>query len=231
MKTLELFNTIKDLSNIIKTLEEIKNSKKEKYLKELSMLSKAYENVKVSSDLKEVYDSLYKKGNELVKELKGNKKDKNNATKIEAYIRYLKAAKGDFEGSSNYVNKYFRSFIFTSVLFLALSPQYFGFVLPALFFVPIFLGIRGVKNRSINGLYMSLSVVPVALMTSFIWIRYGIYALANYQKAISDVIQATGRSAGLAKALVTVPPILALILLAFAMMQGYRGYKSKDLFV
>lgn len=231
MKTLELINTVKDLSNTIKTLEKIKESKKEKYLNELSTISKEYENIKIAEKLKEVYTSLYKKGNELIKELNLDRDNKDNISKIEGYIRYLKAAKGDFEGNTNYVNKYFRSFIFTAILFLALSPQYFGFVLPAIFFVPIFLGVRGVKNRSINGLYMSLSVVPVALMTSFIWIRYGIYAFTNYQKAISDVIQATGRSVGLATALVTGPPVLAIILLTFAIMQAYRGYKSKDLFV
>ncbi|SHJ48336.1 hypothetical protein [Tepidibacter formicigenes] len=231
MKALTLINTLKQLSDLVKSLKNINKSKREKYLNQISSISNQYEKLDVPTDLSNIYDSLCNKGKNLIKELKEDRNSKENTHKIEVYIRYLKAAKGDFEGSSNYVNKYYRSFIFTTILFLALSPQYFGFILPAVFFIPIFLGIKGVKNRSINGLYMSLSVVPVALMTSFIWIRYGIYAFSNYQIAISKVIQDTGRSISVAKALVTIPPILALILLTLALVQGYRGYKSKDLFV
>ncbi|SHH18216.1 hypothetical protein [Tepidibacter thalassicus] len=231
MKALTLTITLKQLLDMIKNLKSIKDFKREKYLEQISSILNQYENLDIPTNLSNIYDSLCKKGKDLVREIKENKNSKENSDKIEAYIRYLKAAKADFQGNSNYINKYFRSFLFTAVLFLALSPQYFGFILPAVFFVPIFLGIRGVRNRSITGLYMSLSVIPVALMTSFIWIRYGIYVFSNYQEAISQVIQATGKSISVAKTLVIVPPILAFILLTFAIIQGYRGYKSKDLFV
>ncbi|OPJ54993.1 hypothetical protein [Alkalithermobacter paradoxus] len=231
MKTTEILQVLNELKGKVQSTTLIESKRKEKYLNELSMIASEYEKIEVDQHLKDVYNSLVKKGKELKGEFKIDADVKNLYGKIEYYIRYLKAAKADFKGETNYLNKYIKAFILTSILFMALSPQYFGFILPAVFFVPIFLGLRGVKNRSKQGFNLSLAVIPVALMTSFIWIRYGIYAITNYQKAIMDVASDTGRSESTAKALVTIPPILAVILLAFALVQAYRGYKSKDLFV
>lgn len=231
MKAMTLMNTLNQLNDLTRGLKTIKESRKEKYISQLNKLYSEYEKLEVPTNLSDVYDSLCSKGKDLIKEIKNDKNNKKNGDNVEVYIRYLKAAKADFEGKSGYLNKYYRSFIFTSILFLALSPQYFGFVLPAVFFVPMYLGIKGVKNRSINGLYMSMSLVPVGFMTSFIWIRYGVYAMANYQEAVNKVIMDTGRSLITAKALVTAPPILACVLLLVAITQLYRGYKSKDLFI
>lgn len=231
MKATDLTIVLNELKQNISSTKLLADKKKEKYLKEISDIKNEYENIDIPQDLNEVYTSLVKKGKELKNHFKINANSKELNGKIEYYIRYLKAAKGDFKGNMKDINKYLRNYIFTSILFLALSPQYFGFILPAVFFAPIFLGLKGVKNRSKQGFSLSLSVIPVALMTSFIWLRYGIYALGNYEKAISEVINATGRSIFTAQLLVTVPPILALVLFAFTLMQGYIGYKSKDLFV
>ncbi|KXZ40447.1 hypothetical protein SAMN05661008_01962 [Alkalithermobacter thermoalcaliphilus JW-YL-7 = DSM 7308] len=231
MKTVEILQVLNELKGKIETTTLIEGRRKEKYLKDISNLYLEYEQIEIDESLKQIYTSLVKKGKELKGEFKIDADVKALYSKIEYYIRYLKAAKADFKGQTSYLNKYIKSFIFTSILFMALSPQYFGFILPAVFFVPIFLGLRGVKSRSKQGFNLSLAVIPVALMTSFIWIRYGLYAMTNYQKAIMDVVSDTGRSISVAKALVTVPPILAMILLGFALLQAYRGYKSKDLFV
>ncbi|MFT9497709.1 hypothetical protein [Anaerosolibacter sp.] len=231
MHTSHLMDIMKELNTLAANPQVISPSKSNKFRKELTSLESGYQGLEIPDNYENVYEALCKKGKETVKTLKGSKDQKDNLSKLEAYVRYLHAAKGDFEGKTQEVNRYHRTFLFTSALFLALSPQYFGFILPAVFFVPIFLGTRGVKNRSINGLYMSLSIVPVALMTSFIWIRYGIYAMSNYQQAVGQVMTDTGRSLGVAKALVTGPPILALLLFVLAGLQAYRGFKNKNLFV
>jgi uncharacterized membrane protein (DUF485 family) len=231
MHTSQLMDIMKELNTLAANPQVISPGKSDTFRKQISSLEANYKDLEIPDHYENVYDALYKKGKETVKALKGSKDQKENLSKLEAYIRYLHAAKGDFEGKAKEITKYHRTFILTSALFLALSPQYFGFILPAVFFVPIFLGTRGVKNRSINGLYMSLSIVPVALMTSFIWIRYGIYALSNYQQAVGQVVADTGRSLGVAKALVTGPPVLALFLLILAALQAYRGFKNKNLFV
>ncbi|EOD00569.1 hypothetical protein [Caldisalinibacter kiritimatiensis] len=231
MNTTELISILEEITSKVQKTKLLTQKKKDSYFKELQSLKEEYKTIEITEELNKVYKSLVKKGKELQKEFKAKANPKELNGKIAYYIKYLKAAKGDFTGITNYINKYFRIYLFTSILFLALSPQYFGFILPAIFFVPIFLGIRGLKNRSQTGFLLSLAVIPVALMTSFVWIRYGIYAISNYQKAVADTISSSGVSPILAKMLVIVPPILSVILTVLAIVQAYRAYKTKDLFV
>ncbi len=235
MNTTELINILDTLNDFIYNTEILKKDKKEKYSETILELKKEYLKINIdeeNKELKRVYKSLIKNGNKLLKEIKANKNSKEMKEKINYYIGYLKAAKADFTGNTNIIiGKYYRVYILTSALFFALSPQYYGFILPALLFVPIFLGIKGIKNRSKTGFHFSLSVVPVALMTSFTWIRYGIYALSNFNTALNETVNSTGLSPFKSKLLVTVPPLLALILLISVAVMAYRGYKSKDLFL
>jgi hypothetical protein len=180
--------------------------------------------------MKTQYNKLNSKGIELIKELKSSKDKDKLETSIEVYIRYLKASLCDFEGKTNYLRKYITSFLFSAMLFLALSPQFYGFILPVLFFLPIYLGLRGVKKRSVSGFYMTMSLVPVALMTSFTWIRYGINAKIDYAGAVKAIVD-NGVAQSLAEKLVYIGPLFGCILLIFACLQLYRGYKSRDLFI
>ncbi len=116
------------------------------------------------------------------------------------------------------------------MLFLALTPQFYGFILPMLFFIPIYIGLKGVKNRSITGFYMTMSVVPVGIMTGVTWVRYGLSVMSDYDKALNEVVT-SGISESLARILIVVEPILGGLLVIFALTQLYRGIKSRDLFV
>ncbi|MGL5692474.1 MAG: hypothetical protein ACRCXA_00230 [Peptostreptococcaceae bacterium] len=225
-----VISTIKQLKSEVNKVKNIKEKKKEKYISELDKLHIKYENIEIPEDMKKQYNQLNSKGIELVKETR-SLKDKNKLeTSIEIYIRYLKASLCDFEGKAVYLRKYITSFLFSSILFLALSPQFYGFILPVLFFLPIYLGLKGVKSRSITGFYMTMSVVPVAIMTSFTWIRYGINAKVDYAGAVKAIMD-SGVAQGLAEKLVYIGPIFGSILLVFACLQLYRGYKSRDLFI
>lgn len=77
---------------------------------------------------------------------------------------------------------------------------------------------------------MTMSVVPVAIMTSFTWIRYGINAKADYTVAVKAIVD-SGVVESIAEKLVYIGPIFGFILLLFACLQMYRGYKSRDLFI
>ncbi|KPU26490.1 membrane protein [Caloranaerobacter sp. TR13] len=231
MNTIEILKVLEQLSAKIEKTNLINEKKKEKFLQTVKDLINEYKDIEVSDNLENVYTSLVKKGKELLKEFRVNADSKELNGKLNYYIRYLKAAKADFTGDTGYINKYFRVYLFTSVLFLALSPQYFGFILPAVFFVPIFLGIRGIKNRSLTGFNLSLTVIPVSIMTSFIWIRYGFFVLLNYKEAVNQTLNYTGLSHTMATLLTVIPPILATVLLILVFIQSYRAIKAKDLFV
>lgn len=231
MNTTELLIKLEKVKDSINDNKKLKAEKRKKYNNILVDIINEYKNINIAKEFTNVYKSLIKNGDKLIDDINKSDNTKELIGKIDYYIRYLKAAKADFTGKVPYLGKYYRSFIITSALFLALSPQYYGFILAVIFFVPIILGIKGIKNRSKTGFQLSLSVVPVALMTSFTWLRYGIYALSNFQAAVNETIQTTGYSAFKAQLLIIIPQVLALILLVYSLIMLYRAYKSRNLFV
>lgn len=222
--------TINSLSREVKKIKGIKDSKKNKYLSDLDKLSEQYKDLELPDYFRQQYNQLNSKGNELLKDIRGGKNVDNVANDIPIYIRYLKASLMDFQGKTNNLKWYLFSFYITGALFFALTPQFYGYVLPLIFIVPIFLGVRGAKQRSINGLYMSMSIIPVAIMTAATWIRYGIQAMGDYQNYVQVIVD-SGVAQGLAEKLVYVGFIGGIILLIVACCQLYFGLKNKDLFV
>ena len=230
MHTNLVISTINQILEEVKKNNTLRESKKQKFKKQLESIKKDYSEIAVPEKFKKQYNQLNSKGMDLVKELRG-KKDKNKLqTSVEVYIRYLKASLCDFKGESGYLKKYITSFLFTSILFLALSPQFYGFILPVLFFLPIYMGLKSVKQRSISGFYMTMSVIPVGIMTAFTWIRYGINIRSDVNGAIQAIVD-SGISEGLAQNLIYIGPIGGCILFIFTCLQLYRGYKSRDLFI
>ncbi len=223
-------SNINQIINEIKKITIISEKKKYKYIKNLEELYKLYKEIEIDETFKIQYDQMNIKGKELIKELKSNKDKNKIESGIEIYIRYLRASLCDYQGKTINLRKYITSFLFSSILFLALTPQFFGFFLPILFFIPIYIGLKCVKQRSMTGFYMTMSVIPVSFMTGVTWIRYGLNVKQDYTGALGIIVN-SGISHKLAQILVVVGPILGCILLAFASMQLYRGIKSKDLFI
>ena len=232
LKTNLILSTVNQLLEEINKVRTIKENKVKKYKKELKIIMSEYEKIDIEENLKKQYNQLNSKGIELLQGLRNNKKQDKNKVEhsIEVYIRYLNASLYDFQGKTIYLKKYITSFLFSSILFLALSPQFYGFILPILFFLPIYMGLKGVKQRSITGFYMTMSVVPVGIMTAVTWIRYGINAKSNYNEFVQAIVN-DGVSLNLAKNLVWIGPLLGSILLGLSLLQIYRGIKAKNLFI
>ncbi len=230
MKANLALSNIKQLLSQVNKLQDLKESRKNKYIKELEYLTEKYENLDIDEKFKNQYNQMNIKGNEVIKEIKSSKNTKEIEGSIEVYIRYLKASLGDFENKTINLRKYITSFLFCAMLFLALSPQFYGFFLPILFFLPIYIGLKGVKQRTMTGFYMTMSVVPVAFMTSVTWIRYGMNVNTDYKSALQNIID-SGISTQLAEILIVAGPVLGCVLFVMASIQLYRGIKSRDLFI
>lgn len=223
-------NNINQIKTLVKNSKVLKDKKRDKYIKDLDLLQKKYSEVEIKDKFKTQYNQMNTKGVELIKELKESKDRQSMEGSIEVYTRYLKASMCDFEGKTIRLRKYITSFLFCAMLFLALTPQFYGFLLPVLFFIPIYIGLKGVKQRTMTGFYMTMSVVPVAFMTAVTWIRYGINVSSDYNAALQDILS-SGISQSLAEILIVAGPLLGCVLLLFSAMQLYRGIKSKDLFI
>ena len=222
--------TINQLIVETKKLKGIKDRKKEKYLSDLEKLKIEYQQIEVSEYFVKQYNQLNGKGKELVKDMKMGRDISGILNDLPIYIRYLKASLRDFKGETNVLKNYLLVFYLTAALFLALTPQFYGYMLPLLFLVPIILGVKGSKQRSINGFYMSMSIIPMGLMTGITWIRYGYQAMQDFSKYVQVIVD-SGISQGLAEKLIYIGFVGGIILILFAGTQFYLGIKNRDLFI
>ena len=221
---------ITQIINELKNISSLNKIKKDKYISKLEELHKLYINIEIDEKFKIQYNRMNAKGKEVIKELKSTKEKNKIESVIEVYTRYLTASLCDFQGKTINLRKYITSFLFCAMLFLALTPQFFGFFLPILFFIPIYIGLKGVKQRTMTGFYMTMSVIPVAFMTAVTWIRYGINVKQDYVASLKMIVD-SGISQNLAEILIVTGPVLGCVLFIFASIQLYQGIKTKDLFI
>ena len=221
---------ITQIINELKKISSLNKIKKDKYISKLEELHKLYINIEIDEKFKIQYNRMNAKGKEVIKELKSTKEKNKIESVIEVYTRYLTASLCDFQGKTINLRKYITSFLFCAMLFLALTPQFFGFFLPILFFIPIYIGLKGVKQRTKTGFYMTMSVIPVAFMTAVTWIRYGINVKQDYVASLKMIVD-SGISQNLAEILIVTGPVLGCVLFIFASIQLYQGIKTKDLFI
>ena len=221
---------ITQIINELKKISSLNKRKKDKYISKLEELHKLYINIEIDEKFKIQYNRMNAKGKEVIKELKSTKEKNKIESVIEVYTRYLTASLCDFHGKTINLRKYITSFLFCAMLFLALTPQFFGFFLPILFFIPIYIGLKGVKQRTMTGFYMTMSVIPVAFMTAVTWIRYGINVKQDYVASLKMIVD-SGISQNLAEILIVTGPVLGCVLFIFASIQLYQGIKTKDLFI
>lgn len=221
---------ITQIINELKKISSLNKIKKDKYISKLEELHKLYINIEIDEKFKIQYNRMNAKGKEVIKELKSTKEKNKIESVIEVYTRYLTASLCDFQGKTINLRKYITSFLFCAMLFLALTPQFFGFFLPILFFIPIYIGLKGVKQRTMTGFYMTMSVIPVAFMTAVTWIRYGINVKQDYVDSLKMIVD-SGISQNLAEILIVTGPVLGCVLFIFASIQLYQGIKTKDLFI
>ena len=221
---------ITQIINELKKISSLNKIKKDKYISKLEELHKLYINIEIDEKFKIQYNRMNAQGKEVIKELKSTKEKNKIESVIEVYTRYLTASLCDFQGKTINLRKYITSFLFCAMLFLALTPQFFGFFLPILFFIPIYIGLKGVKQRTMTGFYMTMSVIPVAFMTAVTWIRYGINVKQDYVASLKMIVD-SGISQNLAEILIVTGPVLGCVLFIFASIQLYQGIKTKDLFI
>lgn len=200
---------ITQIINELKKISSLNKIKKDKYISKLEELHKLYINIEIDEKFKIQYNRMNAKGKEVIKELKSTKEKNKIESVIEVYTRYLTASLCDFQGKTINLRKYITSFLFCAMLFLALTPQFFGFFLPILFFIPIYIGLKGVKQRTMTGFYMTMSVIPVAFMTAVTWIRYGINVKQDYVASLKMIVD-SGISQNLAEILIVTGPVCAI---------------------
>lgn len=196
--------------------------KKKKIKDEIVSLIEKYSNIEID-DKNDIYQSLCKKGRDTVKNF--------NLDNLYIFLRYCNAALYDFTGKVNVLNVAFKSFLITSALFMVLAPQYLGFILPLIFVLPIYFAIKGLKVRSYNGFILMLSVLPMGLLTSVIWIKNAILAFKSGNIFFEELSKYYNMDVSSARNLFILFVFLSVILLFSSIYTFYIGVKNRKMFV
>lgn len=204
-----------------------KDKKLDKYVKHVSELQQQYSNLEIEERYEATYDSLCKRGVELLKP--GNLKDE---TKLKYFLRYCDAALYDFKDNVKILTWIMRAYMMTVMFFYLITPQYFGYILPLIMVVPVFIGMRGMKKRSLNGLITGCSVVPLAIMVAIVHFKSIFIALnTGYNQYLSELATHYNFSLAFTQGLMTTMNILAAVMLVAGLTTAYLGLKHNKMFL
>ena len=125
------------------------------------------------------------------------------------------------------------TFYFTLLcaLFLMLSSQFTGFILPLLFILPIFMGLIGIKRRRKSGYLIGIAIVPLAFSISVLWIRYSITVFTDRVNQIAKITADYGMSSNTAQVATIIFFILSIIMITLSVMLFVKLRRHKELFI
>lgn len=217
------------LDELSKKIAKVYSGKsKEKFQKQITRLTGIYKELDIPEAHAEIYESLRNKGRELMKE-----SNIRQEKKVDYYLRYCGAAIYDFKDNLQPLNTIMKSFLLTSALFFVLAPQYFSFILPLIFVLPVFLGLRGMRKRVLNGLLMGVAVVPMAILVAMVWIRNAILTISSgtFGSFVAQLAQSYGFSTEFTRNLAIACIGLSVVMLVSSVVLLYNAYKHRSMFI
>ncbi len=117
-----------------------------------------------------------------------------------------------------------------SALFLMLSSQFTGFIMPLLFIIPIYMGLMGIKRRRKSGYLIGMAIVPLAFAISVLWIRYSMSIFADRVNQIAKMSAELSIPNTAAQVLTISFFILSIVMVSIAIMLFLNLRKHKELF-
>jgi hypothetical protein len=121
-------------------------------------------------------------------------------------------------------------FTILCALFVAMSPQFMGFILPLLFLLPIFMAISGLKHRKKSGYLVALGIVPLVLAISVMGMRYSLDSFGNMTAEITRMGTQFNISEGTAQGLIVACAIVSVAMVAMSGLLFFKLLKNKNIF-
>lgn len=221
----ELVDVLQELNVGIKN--QYDPGRQAKYSKEINALIERYNTVETQERHEETYVSLMKRGKELIKV--ANLKDEK---KLKYFLRYCHAAYYDFTDNIKPLNWLIRSFMITVMFFYIMAPQYYGYILPLIMVVPVFIGSRGMKKRSLNGLITGCAVIPLGIMVGVTHLKMMSMAAARgYDTYIAEQAVHYNMPVGSVTSLLSVFNVISLVMICSGVFTCYLAVKHNKMFI
>lgn len=168
----QLIDLLKRIEQQIEGHKHLNPGKKKYFLKEMAIALERFDGLIIPHYLKSQYKSLISGGNELMKEIRRSNQFTAVEGKIAYYLRYVIASSYDFRNEIKPLRIYARLMLIAAAGFMLLTPQFYGYILPIIFIVPLFVGLKGLKKRGRTALYMSMAVLPMSFLSSITYIAW-----------------------------------------------------------
>lgn len=228
----KILSVLSQLREQIKNNKLLSEKKKKAFDGKLEAIMDEYQSLEDINGSEELLSSLIKNGTDLQNIIRKSKDRNEVKEKVQRYIRYVQAAVYDLKGDISGINRYTRTFILMTALFMVLTPQFYGFILPLVFAIPIFSGLKGIKKRNRTAFLLTLSVVPMSLMTGITWIQYLLKKLmVNYTASIQAIASDYKLSQTAAGWITSGACAFGVVLVGLSIITAYQGYKYRDMFV
>lgn len=121
-------------------------------------------------------------------------------------------------------------FTLLCALFLMLSSQFTGFIMPLLFVLPIFMALMGLKKGRKSGYLIGMAIIPIAFAISVLWIRYSISFLADRTNKIAEMAAQYSMSMGAAGAFIVIFFVLSILMISLSVIVFVKFRRHKELF-
>lgn len=121
-------------------------------------------------------------------------------------------------------------FTILCALFLMLSSQFTGFVLPLLFIIPIYMGLIGIKARRKSGYLIGMAIIPLAFAISVMWIRYSIVVFSDMKNQIAKISIDYNISATSAQIVTIGFFLLSILMISLSVIMFVKLRRHKELF-
>ncbi|MBK5240477.1 hypothetical protein [Clostridium sp.] len=115
-------------------------------------------------------------------------------------------------------------------LFLMLTPQFTGPIMPLLFILPIIMGLVGVKRGRKSGYLIALAIVPLAFSISVLWIRYSISVFADRANQMAKLSADYNISSTVAGAMTISFFLLSILMISLSVIVFVKLRRHKELF-
>ncbi len=121
---------------------------------------------------------------------------------LHSFCSYLRASYYDFTSKLGVVRRGYRLYVFSTVVAMVLMPIFFrvGLFLLGVYVLGLLISIHAFRARRKLGPLIAAALLPLALFTSLIALRYSIYALTTPGE-LARMVSESGLSPGTAKLL------------------------------
>lgn len=121
-------------------------------------------------------------------------------------------------------------FTILCALFLMLSSQFTGFIMPLLFVFPIFMGLIGIKRRRKSGYLIGMAIIPLAFAISILWIRYSISVFSD-RTILAKMSTDYSISVTSAGVITTTFFLLSILMISLSVIVFVKLRKNRKLFI